>query len=77
MNYWKMTDMLSELSIDTYNFKEFVMFRHKQTLKEVHVTRKDMPRKRATPEQCEKVFNLVKDQLLNNLNDSGVLGCSQ
>lgn len=65
MDYWRMVRELNQLKIDTYNFKDVIRFRHRQTGVEIEVSRDDMPRKHATLEQCEKVFNLVKERLIN------------
>lgn len=66
MDYWRMVRELSTLGIDTYNFKDFVKFRHHLRGVETEVSRNEMPRKNASFEQCEKVFNLVKERLLKD-----------
>lgn len=63
MDYWTMVTELNSLYIDTYNFKDFVIFRHRKNENEIKVSRDVLPRKRATSEQCQEVFKLVKEQL--------------
>lgn len=65
MDYWQMVRALSEQKIDTYNFKDFVKFRNRTTSVEVDVSRNEMPRKHATNEQCEKVYDFVVSTLLH------------
>lgn len=45
MDYWRMVKELSVLGIDTYNFKDFVKFRHHLRGVETEVSRNEMPRK--------------------------------
>lgn len=63
MTYWQMVKELSLLEIDTYNFKDFVKFRHRRSGIETEVSRQEMPRKQATPKQCRMVFEVVRKRL--------------
>lgn len=69
MNYHQMVEELSKLGVSTYNFKDSVKFRHLKKDVEIDVPRSIFPRKNASSEQCEFVFNKMTD-LLNKHNEN-------
>lgn len=59
MDYNKMVKILRDSGIDTFNFKDFILFRNKQKSLELKVSREVFPRKNVTSEQCKHVLNLI------------------